>query len=46
MKYLDNLIYQNQPDYNFVRQQIQLAMKNNDINPKETYDWERLDEIF
>lgn len=45
MKYLDSLLYQNQPDYNFIQQQIQLSMKNNDIKPDEPYDWERLDEI-
>ena len=40
MKYLDGLKYENKPDYNFIRQLIQLAMKNNDIKPDQKYDWE------
>uniref|UniRef100_A0A915E5C9 Protein kinase domain-containing protein n=1 Tax=Ditylenchus dipsaci TaxID=166011 RepID=A0A915E5C9_9BILA len=40
MKYLDGLTYYSQPDYAYLRQLIQLAMKNNDIKPDETYDWQ------
>lgn len=41
MKYLDGLTYFNQPDYNYIRQLILLAMKNNDIKPDELYDWQQ-----
>ncbi|KAE9550219.1 hypothetical protein FO519_006564 [Halicephalobus sp. NKZ332] len=35
MNYLDGLSFYSQPDYNYLRQLISLAMKNNEINPDE-----------
>uniref|UniRef100_A0AC34Q8W5 Protein kinase domain-containing protein n=1 Tax=Panagrolaimus sp. JU765 TaxID=591449 RepID=A0AC34Q8W5_9BILA len=40
LSYLDGLTYFSQPDYNYLRQLINLAMKNNKIDPDEPYDWE------
>lgn len=40
MVYIDELKYENKPDYNFIRQLIQLAVKNNDIKLNQKYDWE------
>ena len=45
MNYLDGLSFYSQPDYNFLRQLIQLAMKNNEINPDEMYDWDQVPEV-
>ena len=41
MNYIDTLTYYSTPDYNYLRQMINLAMKNNDINPNEPYDWQQ-----
>uniref|UniRef100_A0A915BMG4 non-specific serine/threonine protein kinase n=2 Tax=Parascaris TaxID=6254 RepID=A0A915BMG4_PARUN len=40
LKYLDGLSYQNQPDYGFITQLLQLAMKNYGIKADEPYDWQ------
>uniref|UniRef100_A0A0M3IDM1 non-specific serine/threonine protein kinase n=2 Tax=Ascaris TaxID=6251 RepID=A0A0M3IDM1_ASCLU len=40
LKYLDGLTYQNQPDYSFLTQLLQLAMKNYGIKADEPYDWQ------
>jgi hypothetical protein len=41
MNYIDTLTYYSTPDYNYLRQMINLAMKNNEIQPNESYDWEQ-----
>uniref|UniRef100_A0A914HEM5 Protein kinase domain-containing protein n=1 Tax=Globodera rostochiensis TaxID=31243 RepID=A0A914HEM5_GLORO len=38
---LDGLQYSNVPDYQYLRDLIILAMRNNDIRPDEPYDWEQ-----
>lgn len=40
LNYLDGLTYFSHPDYNYLKQLINLAMKNNEIDPDEPYDWE------
>ncbi|CAD5231904.1 unnamed protein product [Bursaphelenchus xylophilus] len=40
MKYIDGLGYLSHPDYTFLRDLIQLAMKNNDIKADQLFDWE------
>ncbi|VDK56404.1 unnamed protein product [Anisakis simplex] len=40
LNYIDSLNYQSQPDYGFLKQLIQLAMKNNGIKADEPYDWQ------
>jgi hypothetical protein len=40
MKYLDGLGYHSQIDYTYIRQLINLAMKNYDIKADQPYDWQ------
>lgn len=44
LTYLDQLDYNTLPSYQYVRDLISLAMRNNDINPEEPYDWEQIEE--
>ncbi|XGW01943.1 hypothetical protein V3C99_014210 [Haemonchus contortus] len=39
-KYIDGLKYPSQPDYTFIAEMLQLAMKNNGVKMDEPYDWE------
>ncbi|KJH53462.1 hypothetical protein DICVIV_00400 [Dictyocaulus viviparus] len=39
-KYIDSLTFQCQPDYTFISEMVQLAMKNNGIKMDEPFDWE------
>ncbi|VDL82897.1 unnamed protein product [Nippostrongylus brasiliensis] len=39
-KYLDGLKFHSQPDYTFIAEMLQLAMKNNNVKMDEPYDWE------
>jgi serine/threonine protein kinase len=41
MNYIDTLTYYSAPDYSYLRQMINLAMKNHEISPDEPYDWEQ-----
>lgn len=40
-KYIDGLHYGIQPDYTFLAEMMQLAMKNNGIRMDEPYDWQQ-----
>ncbi|CAK5008857.1 unnamed protein product [Meloidogyne enterolobii] len=44
LTYLDQLDYNTLPSYQYVRDLISLAIRNNDINPEEPYDWEQQNE--
>ncbi|KAK6756937.1 hypothetical protein RB195_015016 [Necator americanus] len=39
-KYLDGLKFNSQPDYTFIAEMVQLAMKNNGVKKDEPFDWE------
>ncbi|KAK5978084.1 Protein kinase domain-containing protein [Trichostrongylus colubriformis] len=39
-KYIDGLKFHSQPDYTFIAEMVQLAMKNNGVKMDEPYDWE------
>uniref|UniRef100_A0AC34FH05 Protein kinase domain-containing protein n=1 Tax=Panagrolaimus sp. ES5 TaxID=591445 RepID=A0AC34FH05_9BILA len=41
MNYIDTLTYYSTPDYSYLRQMINLAMKNYDIHSDEPFDWEQ-----
>ena len=45
MKYSDGLQCNSIPDYQFIREMLQLSMKNNDIQQNEPYDWQIPDDI-
>ncbi|KIH67721.1 hypothetical protein ANCDUO_01945 [Ancylostoma duodenale] len=40
LKYLDGLKFNSQPDYTFIAELVQLAMKNNGVKMDEPFDWE------
>ncbi|KAL3085119.1 hypothetical protein niasHS_010188 [Heterodera schachtii] len=43
--YLDALQYNNAPDYQYLRNLVILAMRNNDIRPDEPFDWEQQETV-
>lgn len=40
LNYIDSLTYHSQPDHKFLKQLLQLAMKNCGVKMDEPYDWE------